>query len=53
MCVHVNRRQRDLKPDPVCAVDSIGKDTTVESGHVVWWDMLVLANFSEPLLKGR
>ena len=42
MCVHVHRRQRDLKPDPVCAVDSIGKHATVESGHVVWWDMLVV-----------
>src|SRR5262249_50719503 len=44
VCVHVHGRQRDLKPDPVCAVDSIREHVTVESGHVVWWDMLVFMN---------
>jgi hypothetical protein len=44
MCVHVHGRKEDLKPDPVCAVDSIGKHVTVESGHVVWWDMVVFMN---------
>jgi len=36
--------QRNLKPDPVCAVDSTGEHVTVERGHVVGRDMLVCMN---------
>ena len=44
MRINMRGGQRNLKPDPVCAVDSTGEHVTVESGHVVGRDMLVCMN---------
>lgn len=33
--VHVNSRQSDFKPDPVCAFDSARKDFAEKCGYVV------------------
>ena len=44
--VHMDSRQSDFKPDPVCAFDSARKDFAVECGYVMrWYVVFVVDDF--------
>jgi hypothetical protein len=44
MRVHVNGRQSDFKPDPVCAFNSARKDFAVDRGYVVGWYVIFVVD---------
>jgi hypothetical protein len=44
MRVHMNGRQSDFKPDPVCALDSGREGFAVHCGYVMWWDVIFFVN---------
>ena len=42
--VHVNGRQSNFKPDPVCAFNSAREDFAVECGYVVGWYVIFVVD---------
>ena len=42
--VHMNCRQSDFKPDPVCAFNSAREDFAVDCGYVMGWDVILFVD---------